>query len=323
MTLAPPAPVWESGQILAVDGPRYPFTPYPNRSWFKVAFADEVGSRWLMPVDYFGGSLLVLRDQDSEVIVLDGRCPIHGELLERFDGTLLRCVYDVETEAIDMRSGRSLCGGYGIKLWPTAERNGLVYAWHDADGGQPAFEVPLIPEFGDPAWTGYNKLHWVVRTHIQEVAENAVDLAHFAVLHEYHHVPVPNIVETTERQLIVDVTSRRKILGFTRDTDLHLEYTGMGCVIARVASPDVDLVAHLTPTPVDDEHININLSIMFKKTRNPFKDWAIRTFVFRDIKREFERDIMVWESKTFHNRPVLCVDDGPVGKVRTWARTFY
>jgi hypothetical protein len=302
---------------------RYPFTPYPNRSWFKVAFSDEVRQGQCRAVDYFGRALVILRDVSGTARVLDGICPEHGLTFSRLDDGTIQCVEDGAISGIDVNEGVSSCKQHAIKTWPTSERNGLIYCWYDRDHGEPTFEIPLIPEYGQPGWTGYNKLHWVVRTHIQEVAENAVDLAHFAALHEYHHIPIPNIVETTERQLIVDVTSKRKILWLNRQTDLHLEYTGMGCVIARVASPDVDLVAHLTPTPVDDEHINVNLSILFKKTANPLKNWAIRNFVFREIKREFERDIMVWERKVFHSRPVLCVDDGPIGKVRAWARTFY
>lgn len=300
---------------------RFPFTPYPLESWFKVAFSDEVALREPKLVHYFGRDLAIARDVDGRPHIVEARCPEHRELMQELLDDRLRCTQCARTNrpGVDISTGATNCRRYD-----TLERNHCIYLYNDRDGEAPRFEVPHIPEIDDPAWTGYNQLHWKVRTHIQEVAENAVDLSHFAILHEYDYVPTPNYVDCVGNQLIIDVTSSRKILWMTREATLHLEYNGMGCVVARVDSPDVDLVAHLVPTPIDDEHIHLNVNIIFKKTGNRLKDWMIRTFTFRDIRRELERDIMVWESKIYFARPVLCSADGAgFGKVRSWARSFY
>ena len=304
---------------------RYPFTPYPDKSWFKLAFSTEVPLGKAVIYHYFGRDLVAYRDADGRYCLLDGSCPEHGEPLDRYDEGVLRCRFDRSDEGLNVAQGTSAAVDAGLKVWPSLERNQVLYVWYDVDNGQPTFEVPVIPEIDDPAWTGYNPLYWrKIRVHIQEIAENAVDLPHFGVLHDYHYTPIPNQVETVDNRLIVDVTSKRKILWTDRETDLHLEYFGMGCVVAHVDAPGgIELIAHLTPTPVDEQHIHFNVSIIFRKTGSWIKDRMILKFIMRDIKAELDRDIAVWERKAFFDTPVLCANDGPIGKLRRWARQFY
>ncbi len=81
-----------------------------------------------------------------------------------------------------------------MRPWPVREVNGLIMVWHHAEGEPPSWEVPVLAEFDDPEWTTYELRRWKIRTHNQEMAENAVDLAHFRYLHGT--VDLPTIVET-------------------------------------------------------------------------------------------------------------------------------
>ena len=70
-----------------------------------------------------------------------------------------------------------------LDAWTVSEANGLIMVWHHMEGRPPAFDLPVLPEYGDPAWTPYVRKRWTIRTHNQEMAENAVDSAHFKYVH--------------------------------------------------------------------------------------------------------------------------------------------
>jgi hypothetical protein len=36
-----------------------------------------------------------------------------------------------------------------------------------------------------------------------------------------------------------------------------------------------------------------------------------------------EEDSVIWEHKTYHERPLLCDGDGPIAKLRKWFGQFY
>ena len=43
----------------------------------------------------------------------------------------------------------------------------------------------------------------------------------------------------------------------------------------------------------------------------------------REVSRQLEQDIVIWEHKRYIERPVLCDGDGPIGLFRKWVRQFY
>ena len=55
------------------------------------------------------------------------------------------------------------------------ERNEVIFLWHDPEGGPPTWEIPEIPEIGDPSWTSWYPNMLSVRTHPREIVENVAD----------------------------------------------------------------------------------------------------------------------------------------------------
>ena len=43
----------------------------------------------------------------------------------------------------------------------------------------------------------------------------------------------------------------------------------------------------------------------------------------KEISRQLEQDIPVWENKVYLDRPVILREDGPIGIFRIWARDQY
>ncbi|MBK6576219.1 MAG: Rieske 2Fe-2S domain-containing protein [Sandaracinaceae bacterium] len=59
------------------------------------------------------------------------------------------------------------------------ERNGFVFVHFDPRGREPAYEIPVSPQFGHPEWTTWQHGKLRLRTHSREILENVVDVAHF------------------------------------------------------------------------------------------------------------------------------------------------
>jgi 3-ketosteroid 9alpha-monooxygenase subunit A len=74
------------------------------------------------------------------------------------------------------------------------EHSGFVWAWYHKDGGEPAFKVPAVAQYGDSDWTSdWIRFEWTVKTHPQEIYENAADWAHFSFVHGFD---MPSDIDT-------------------------------------------------------------------------------------------------------------------------------
>ena len=45
--------------------------------------------------------------------------------------------------------------------------------------------------------------------------------------------------------------------------------------------------------------------------------------IIRDIVKQLNEDIPIWETKKYLERPVLCDGDGPIAEFRRWCAQFY
>jgi nitrite reductase/ring-hydroxylating ferredoxin subunit len=302
---------------------RYSFTPYP-RSWFRVAFSDEV--RDLRAVNLLGKKILLFRDEEGVVRATGATCPHLGADLSRakivngavecpfhgwrFDGSGA-CTAIPYCERIPARAK--------LPSFAVREVNGMIFLGN----GAPDFELPEVPELGARGWSRPHPLRWKIRMHVQEIIENAVDLGHFSHVHAYREYPKNPSLAVEGHRFRVSIESDRRTLGIVSNTKVEIAYHGMGLAVARIQSKYVDLVALLTPTPIDEEFVDVSLQILFKKTRNPLLDLITSIVVPRDIRADFANDIPIWEHKDYLERPLLCAGDGPIMQIRKWARQFY
>ena len=132
---------------------RFPFPAFPN-GWFALCFADEVLPGAVLALHRLGRDLVAWRDGEGAVRVADAYCPHlgahfgHGGAV--IDGEL-RCPfhhwrYDGSGACTYAAGAKRLPAGAKLHLLPALERNRLVFAWHDAAGRAPAYEIDHIPE---------------------------------------------------------------------------------------------------------------------------------------------------------------------------------
>ena len=263
---------------------RYPFTPFP-KGWYRVGRSSGLKPGEMKVVRFFGLDLVLQRAVSGEVSLTHST----GHLA-------------------------------------VVEKNELIFAFFDENGGEPFFEVPEVPQFRPESkdqWHAPFNLSWKVRVHVQEVAENALDLSHFCVVHTYQDIPTLSRFDIYDHQFRVTMHSRRNIFGFISKTSMDIIYFGMGIVVSDVRSNQVNLTVLLTTTPIDIETVEINMEISINKTCNPIRDGFYKMLLPQEIAKEFYHDIPVWEAKVYRSKPLLCRNETNITRIRNWARQFY
>ncbi|HZQ58729.1 MAG TPA: Rieske 2Fe-2S domain-containing protein, partial [Acidimicrobiales bacterium] len=149
---------------------RFPF-PIPT-GWFPVARSADVGPGEGTPVRYFGRDLVVWRTERGTASVLDAYCAHLGAHLgigkgpkespeagpPVIAGECIQCQfhgwrYGTDGVCVEIPySSAPVPAQARVRAWDVLEVNGLIFAWHHLHGEPPAWTLPAIPEFGDPAW---------------------------------------------------------------------------------------------------------------------------------------------------------------------------
>jgi hypothetical protein len=75
--------------------------------------------------------------------------------------------------------------------------------------------------------------------------------------------------------------------------------------------------------PIDAETIDARFSFSVKRLPDKDVTQGVGKAFIKEVSRQFEQDIPIWEHKTYFDHPVLCDGDGPIGLFRKWCRQFY
>jgi phthalate 4,5-dioxygenase oxygenase subunit len=169
-----------------------------RRHWTPVCLIEEVNEPDGTPVKarVFGENLVVFRDSDGRVGVLDEACPHRGASLAfgRNEEGGLRCLYhgwkmDAEGNVLEMASEPAASGMVDKvkhRAFPTQEWGGMVWAWFGPADAMPAFQPPAWAPTADTRVTIAKVLlpcNWA------QILEGAIDSAHSSSLHSSDMVP--------------------------------------------------------------------------------------------------------------------------------------
>ncbi len=208
-----------------------------------------------------------------------------------------------------------------IDKWELREVNGLLMAWHHPEGGAPTYEIPQIPEFGNEEWTEYETRRWKIRTRNQEMAENSVDTAHFRYLHGTHNLPTAKL-EPDGHILRVISDTVMKTPGGLVNGEIQVEMHGFGFSLTRFVGLVETLIVN-SVTAIDEEYVDVRFAFTVKKFGGVDVTRGIGKAFLREISRQLEQDIPIWENKKHIKPPILCDNDGPIGRYRKWCKQFY
>ena len=308
---------------------RYFTPPIPN-GWFQIAYSDEIKPGDVKPLKYFGKDLVIWRSEDGELAVLDAFCPHLGAHLGHggtVKGSSIECPFHAWQFGTD---GKCTAVPYAehiprkakLPTWQVKEVASMVMCWHHANGEPPNFDIPDdIPEWGNDEWTEVVQREWTIKTRNQEMAENAVDTAHFHYLHGTTNMPKSEASAAGHILRVFSGAGMETPRGTVDGSIESLNY-GFGLAVVRFTGI-VDTLNVATQTPIDDDHVQLRFHFTVKKTGGAEMARGVGKAFVTEVSRQVEQDIPIWENKIQYERPLLCDGDGPIALFRKWCTQFY
>ena len=190
----------ENDLLCRVEGDA-PMGQLMRRHWTPICLIEEVAEPDGAPVraKAFGEDLVVFRDTDGSVGVMDEYCPHRRVSLVfgRNENCGLRCLYhgwkmDVKGNVIEMVSEPAASVAaqkVKHKAYPVQEWGGFIWAYMCADYG-----TATMPKFMPPAWaptadTQVTIAKAIIPCNWAQILEGAIDSAHSSSLHSSDMVP--------------------------------------------------------------------------------------------------------------------------------------
>ena len=102
------------------------------------------------------------------------------------------------------------------------------------------------------------------------------------------------------------------------DTQMY----GMG--FAKVRFTGIAETLELTATtPIDAGHAHVRYNFIQPKVDGKDPEGGVAAALIRDIVKQTNEDVPIWENKAYVPRPALCDGDGPIAEFRRWCEQFY
>jgi nitrite reductase/ring-hydroxylating ferredoxin subunit len=302
--------------------------PLPN-GWFAVAWSRDLEIGDVKRVFCFGRELALFRARSGKAVLLDAYCPHLGAHLAvggRVHGETLRCPFhgwrfDETGRCTEIPHCKTIPPLARLKSWEVVERNCMIFAWHHTEEKPPDWEVPTIGVIGHPDWTSPRCVDIDVAVHVQEMAENNFDPAHFEVVHGTP-APPPSESEYAENGRFVRVTSKmqRETPMGTFDTRLVRDTFGIGLsTVVSEGLPGVGTMLFVSSSPIDSTHSKMRWLLTVTKNVADELGEEFMTGIVNGVKD----DVPIWENKIHRANPVMCETDKYIAEFRRWTRQFY
>lgn len=311
--------------------------------WFQIGWTDQIQPGQVIPLKFFGQELVGFRTESGELAVLNAYCEHLGANLAHggtVQGEDIQCPFHAWRWNV---KGRNTCIPYQdspnrvrrIGVWTTAERDGVMYLWHDATGAGPDHEVPSIFELFEGSGTaadyhdsrdGGTFFEEGLAIHPQYVIENGVDFAHFKYVHRSDEMPDilrRDFGEYDFRTALAMKFKRRLPDGTIEEVQGNVDAKILGVGLGySFASGDGRICSLTSVTPIDDQTSTLYFSAWASKEigETP-RSLAARQ---RSAKEQVKADLAIWRHQRYTEPPGLATAEA-VGfrDVRAWARRFY
>ncbi|KAJ4926556.1 hypothetical protein JOQ06_008729 [Pogonophryne albipinna] len=326
---------------------------YPN-GWYRVLDSHMLRRGEVRSVTVLGEQVAVFRGQDGEAYVVDAYCPHLGANLAvggQVVGNCIECPFHgwqfqgTDGKCVKIPYAEKVPDFAKVRIWPSCELNGQVLVWFHCDGEDPQWLVPEQQEITTGEWVYRGRTEHFINAHIQEIPENAADIAHLDHLH------TPAIVSGVDLRY-----TNSKTWEFLRhdwkvqwepeaEPNKHCSQmlvkhalTVFGstwhlldvCVLARQVGPGLVFllfehsflgrgVILQCVTPVEPLLQFVTHTIFYQSNIPPL----VPKFILNAESIQFERDVMIWNNKKYISKPLLVKEDSAIQKHRRWFSQFY
>lgn len=306
--------------------------------WFQVGWSAEYDPGTVKPLRYFERDYVAYRTDTGRLVIADAFCPHFGAHLGHggtVSGECITCPFhgwtwgpDGHNVAIPYSSRRNK--SKRVLHHPVREVNGLVYLWHAADGEEPWWEPPVVPEFEEPAdFYGHYPDGYTTWKHAplfpQFVLENTVDYAHVKYVHGWVNVPDAEPVEESRASF------RSVFSGAIESTrgqmPLRVDSTafGVGLTVNRLEGIR-DTVQVLGVTPVDGLHSDLLISVAVQRLDGDGEDvpGIVDAIRHAQLVTAYEQDLPIWANMRYNVTPPYPKEEAEdFIRLRKWSERFY
>ncbi|XP_028317975.1 cholesterol 7-desaturase [Gouania willdenowi] len=326
---------------------------YPN-GWFRLLDSHMLHTGRVRSVSALGEQLAVFRGHDGSVYALDAYCPhlganvaVGGQVI----GNCIECPFHGwrfrgnDGKCVKIPYSNKVPEFAKLRSWPCCEVNQQILVWFHCDGEEPQWAVPEQQEISSGEWVYRGRTEHFISAHIQEIPENAADVAHLAYLHtpsitsgadlrftnrrtwkflrhdwkaQWEPEPGPN--HHCSQMLIkhtLTVFGRRISL---LDVEVLARQVGPGIVFLLFNHRFLGrgVILHCV-TPLEPLLQCVTHTMFYQKNVLPL----VPKFLLRAESIQFERDVMIWNNKKYISKPLLVKEDCAVQKHRRWFSQFY
>nr|XP_054919014.1 cholesterol 7-desaturase nvd-like [Dermacentor andersoni] len=265
---------------------------FPN-GWIPVLESSELGVDDVIPLHAFGQELVAFRTADGVAHVLDAYCPhlgAHLGVLGRVVGDCIECPF----HGWRFRGNNGACAYVpyasetpsfvSAKAWTCRESCGLIVVWFHADGEEPSWMIDAPTDVANGTMRQMARYETLCSGHIQDIAQKVADGVHLNCLHA-----------ATCLLSLQEFTRRPRDSWLCRLMELKWD--------AKFA--------------VAGEEVSASLSIQMS-----LMGWKPKFAQCRGVVRQMDRDVAVWNQKTF-KEPALLDEDNNIKEFRNWYSQFY
>ncbi|XP_024236299.1 cholesterol 7-desaturase nvd isoform X1 [Oncorhynchus tshawytscha] len=164
---------------------------YPN-GWYRVLDSHMLERGDVKNVTVLGEQVAVFRGTEGKAYVVDAYCPHLGANLAvggRVVGQSIECPFHgwqfrgEDGKCVRIPYAEKVPEFAKVRCWRSMETNGQVLVWFHCDGEEPGWTVPEQGEITRGEWVYRGRTEHFINAHIEEIPENAADIAHLAHLH--------------------------------------------------------------------------------------------------------------------------------------------
>ncbi|XP_077331805.1 cholesterol 7-desaturase nvd-like [Lithobates pipiens] len=326
---------------------------YPN-GWYQLLDSHRLERATVHNLTVCGEQVAVYRTACGSVYVVDAYCPHLGANLAvggRVVGDCIECPFHgwqfrgKDGKCTKIPYAEKVPEFAKIKTWPSCEVNGMVFVWYHCDRIEPTWTIPEQEEITSKEWVYRGRTEHHVNAHIEEIPENAADIAHLAFLHEpsilsgidlrytkskvweflRHTWKVQWESEPAPNKHCSKMTLKHASLVFGRhfsllDVDVVARQVGPGIVFLTFKHSFLGqgIILHCV-TPEEPLLQKVSHSIYYQKNIPAI----VPRFILMAECTQFERDVMVWNNKKYISKPLLVKEDSAIAKHRRWYSQFY
>lgn len=324
---------------------------YPN-GWYELCRASDLKAGSVLSITALGREFCVFRGESGTVGVLDAYCPHLGANIAAggtVSGDCVQCPFhgwkfDQKGTCTEIPYAKEVPLKASTKCYTHHEINDQILLWFDAEGREPTWYPPVLEGVQSGSWSYRGVTLHTINAHIQEVPENAADVAHLNFLHGpiliagtdlrkthskltflqhgWEASWAPCEEEGKKHMSVLKLLHYITIFGYrVKAFDLLVTATQIGPALVyltwRCFAGEGVFVQSLTP---EEPLLQCISHRVYCSSTVPT---IMAKFYMGGEAKQVERDVMVWNNKRYRGKPLLAKEDQLIARHRRWYSQFY